>query len=172
MKRIVSVLVENRFGAFNRITTLFSGKGFNLHSISIGGTEIPGLSRMTLVTSGDDKMLDQIIKQLNRLIDTVKVVDLSKEPLSVRELALITVQYIKGNRTEISSLCSIFGGKVVDITSKTLTIEITGPPDKINAAVNTFLPYGIKEMARTGVVALKRGEQVRANEQEFLPNNS
>ncbi len=172
MKRTISVLVENRFGAFNRISTLFSGKGFDLHSISIGETEIPGLSRMTLVTSGDDKMMDQIIKQLNRLIDTVKVVDLSKEPMAIRELALITVQYIKGNRTELTSLCNIFEGKVVDITSKTLTLEITGPPDKINAAVNTFLPYGIKEMARTGVVALKRGEQVRSNEQEFLQNNS
>jgi acetolactate synthase-1/3 small subunit len=172
MKRTITVLVENRFGAFNRIATLFSGKGFNLNSISIGETEIPGISRMTLVTSGDDKMIDQIIKQLNRLIDTIKVIDLSGEMIAVRELALITVYYKKGDRTEISSLCRIFEGKVVDINNKTLTLEITGPPDKIDAAVNTFLPYGIKEMARSGVVALKRGEQVRSYEESNLPNHS
>ncbi len=172
MKRTITVLVENRFGAFNRIATLFSGKGFNLNSISIGETEIPGISRMTLVTAGDDKMMDQIIKQLNRLIDTIKVVDLSKEPVAVRELALITVSYKKGDRTEITSLLEVFKGKVVDINNKTLTLEVTGPPDKIDAAVNTFLPYGIKEMARTGVVALRRGEQTRNFDEINISNNS
>ncbi len=172
MKRTITVLLENRFGAFNRISTLFSGKGFNLHSISIGETEVPGVSRMTLVTTGDDKVMDQIIKQLNRLIDTIKVIDLSKEPTVMRELALITVHFKKGNRTELTSLCSIFEGKVVDITNKSIIVEVTGPPDKIEAAINTFSAYGIKEIARTGMVALKRSEQVRTIESENLTNHS
>ncbi len=172
MKRTISVLLENRFGAFNRVATLFSGKGFNIHSISIGETEVPDISRMTLVTTGDDKIMDQIIKQLNRLIDTIKVVDLSKEHIVARELALITVSYKKGNRTEITNMCDLFKGRVVDINNKTMTFEITGPPDKIDAAVNIFINYGIKEIARTGTVALKRGEQIRDYKPNQLPNHS
>lgn len=165
-------MLENRFGAFNRVATLFSGKGFNLNSISIGETEDPSISRMTLVTSGEDKVFDQIIKQLNRLIDTIKVVDLSTEPSVIRELALITVHYKKANRAEIYNLCAIFEGKVVDITNKSLTLEITGPPDKIDAAINTLGSYGIIEMARTGTVALKRGQQERIYKTTQLPNHS
>lgn len=166
MKRTISVLLENRYGAFNRVSTLFSGKGFNIHSISIGETEVPDIARMTLVTSGDDKMMDQILKQLNRLIDTLKVVDLSRVNTVTRELALISVSYKKGNRAEITSLASMFKGKVVDITNRTITFELTGPPDKIDAAVNMLLPYGIIEVARTGTVALRRGEQVKLTPQQ------
>ncbi|MBI2418789.1 MAG: acetolactate synthase small subunit [Ignavibacteriales bacterium] len=172
MKRTISVVLENRFGAFNRISTLFSGKGFNLHSITIGETEVPGISRMTLVTTGEDKVFDQIVKQLNRLIDTIKVVDLSKEHAVARELALITVHYKKGNRSEITELCRLFEGKVVDINNKTLMFEITGPSDKIDAAINSLAPYGIKEMARSGAIALKRGEQERQLATKQLINHS
>ncbi|MCW8849941.1 MAG: acetolactate synthase small subunit [Melioribacteraceae bacterium] len=160
MKRIISVLVENRFGAFDRVATMFSGKGFNIHSISIGRTEIEEVSRMTIVTDGDDQILDQVTKQLNRLIDTIKVVDLSRESKTVRELALIKVGYETKELEEIKNLSDIFRGKVVDINNKSVTLEITGPPEKIEAAVNVFLPFGIKEMARSGIVALKRGEQI------------
>lgn len=160
MKRVISVLVENRFGAFDRIATMFSGKGFNIKSISIGQTEISDLSRMTIVTSGDEQILDQVIKQLNRLIDTVKVVDLSSLSRTERELALIKVNYLNHSLAEIKNICDIFRGKIVDINHKTMTVEITGPPAKIDAAVNLFNQYGILEIARSGTVALKRGEQL------------
>jgi len=166
MKHIISVLLENRFGAFNRVATMFSGKGFNIQSISIGETETPDISRMTLVTSGDDKIIEQVVKQLNRLIDTIKVIDLTSSPTIVRELALISVFYQKGTRAEIMNICEIFRGNVVDINNKTLTLEITGPPDKIDAAINVLMPYGIKEIARSGTVALKRGEQIKEYRKE------
>jgi acetolactate synthase-1/3 small subunit len=166
MKHIISVLVENHFGAFNRVATMFSGKGFNIQSISIGETEIPEISRMTLVTSGEDKIIEQVVKQLNRLIDTIKVVDFSGSGTVVRELAMITVYYQKGTRTEIMDICNIFRGTVVDINNKTITIEVTGPPEKIDAAVNVLLPFGIKEMARSGTIALKRGEQTKEFKKE------
>jgi len=161
MKRTISVLVENTFGAFDRVATMFSGKGFNIHSISIGQTEIDEVSRMTIVTEGDDQILDQVTKQLNRLIDTIKVVDLTREPKTVRELALIKVNYEGNSLEEIKNLSDIFRGNVVDINNKSITLEITGPPDKIDAAVNVLHPFGIIEMAKSGTVALKRGEQVK-----------
>jgi acetolactate synthase-1/3 small subunit len=161
MKHTISVLVENQFGAFNRVATMFSGKGFNIHSISIGETETPEVSRMTIVTEGDDKIMEQVVKQLNRLIDTIKVVDLTGQTRVERELALITVFYQKGTRAELISICNIFRGNVVDINNKTITVEITGPPDKIDAVINVLEPFGIKEMARSGTVALKRGEQLK-----------
>ncbi len=159
MKKTISVLVENTFGAFDRVATMFSGRGFNIHSISIGRTELDEISRMTIVIDGDDQILDQVTKQLNRLIDTIKVVDLSRETKTVRELALIKINYAKSSLEELKNLSDIFRGNVVDINNKTLTLEITGPPEKIDAAVNVLSPFGIKEMARSGTVALKRGEQ-------------
>ena len=161
MKHTISILMENRFGAFDRVANLFSGKGFNLHSISIGETELQDVMRMTVVTSGDDQIIDQVIKQLNRLVDTIKVVDLTEHERTERELALITVHYEKGNLQEIKNICDIFRGKVVDINNKSVMLEITGPPSKIDAAVNVLMPFGIKEMARTGTVALRRGEQTK-----------
>jgi len=167
MKHTISVLVENQFGAFNRVATMFSGKGFNIHSISIGETEVPEVSRMTIVTAGDDKIMEQVVKQLNRLIDTIKVVDLTGQSRVERDLALITVYYQKGTRSEITDICNIFRGNVVDINNKTITLEITGPPDKIDAVINVLEPYGIKELARSGTVALKRGEQIKQDKKEI-----
>jgi acetolactate synthase-1/3 small subunit len=167
MRRTISLLVENTFGAFDRVLTMFSAKGFNLHSISIGETEIQDISRMTIVTSGDDQIIDQVVKQLNRLIDTVKVIDLTGHEKTERELALIAVNYQKGTLEELTNISDIFRGKVVDINNKSITLEITGPPAKINAVVNVLMPYGIKEMARSGTVALKRGEQVRQPKKEL-----
>ncbi len=161
MKHIISVLCENQFGAFNRIVTMFSGKGFNVNSISIGETENPEVSRMTIVTQGDDKIIEQVVKQLNRLIDTIKIIDFTKQAIVQRELALISVFYQKGNRSEIIDICEIFRGNIVDINNKTLMVEITGPPEKIDAVINVLMPYGIKEIARSGNVVLKRGEQVK-----------
>lgn len=171
MKHTITVLVENKFGAFDRVATMFSGKGFNIHSISIGRTEIDEVSRMTIVTTGNDQIIDQVVKQLNRLIDTIKVIDLSGQECVERELALITVGYTKGTREEIKHICDIFRGNVVDINNKTMTIEVTGPPTKIDAAVNLLMPLGVKEMARSGVVALKRGEQISQLKKEVALTN-
>ena len=171
MKHTISVLVENHFGAFDRVATMFSGKGFNIKSISIGETEIAEVSRMTIVTNGDDQIIDQVVKQLNRLIDTIKVVDLAETYHVERELALISVGIHKGSMEEIKNICDIFRGNIVDITNKSIMIEITGPPDKIDAAVNVLAPFGIKEMARSGIVALKRGEQIKIQKKENLTNN-
>lgn len=168
MKHTISLLVENTFGAFDRVATMFSAKGFNIHSISIGETEILDISRMTIVTSGDDQIIDQVVKQLNRLIDTIKVVDLTEHERTERELALIAVNYQKGSLEEVKNICDIFRGLVVDINNKTITLEITGPPAKINAAVNVLMPYGIKELARSGTVALRRGEQVQHAKKELV----
>lgn len=168
MKHTISVLVENRFGAFDRVATMFSGKGFNIRSISIGETEIEEISRMTIVTQGDDKIIDQVVKQLNRLIDTIKVVDLTNTPHVERELALIKVSVPKGALEEIKNINDIFRGNVVDITHKSVTIEVTGPPDKIDAAINLLSTFGIKEVARSGIVGLKRGEQTRIQKEKII----
>ncbi len=160
-KHTITVLVENTFGAFDRVATMFSGKGFNIDSISIGETEFKDISRMTIVTSGDEQIIDQVVKQLNRLIDTIKVVDLTETKSVARELALISVNYTRGTMEEIKSICDIFQGNVVDVNNKSMMLEITGPPQRINAAVDVLMPYGIKEMARSGMVALKRCEPTK-----------
>lgn len=161
MRHTISVLVENTFGAFDRVATMFSAKGFNIHSISIGETEQNDISRMTIVTSGDKPLIDQIVKQLNRLIDTIKVTELTGQAKTERELALITVSFLKGGIEEIKNINDIFRGKIVDINNKTMMLEVTGPPEKIDAIINVLMPFGIIEMARSGTVALKRGEQIR-----------
>ncbi len=169
MKHTISILVENQFGAFDRVATMFSAKGFNIHSIAIGETEQRGVSRMTIVTSGDKQLVDQIVKQLNRLIDTLKVTELTGQARTERELALITVSFQKGSIEEIKNINDIFRGKIVDINNRSIMLEVTGPPDKIDAIINVLMPFGIKEMARSGTVALKRGEQIRP-ENEYVKN--
>lgn len=160
MRHTISVLVENTFGALDRVATMFSARGFNIHSISIGVTEQSDISRMTIVTSGDKQIIDQIVKQLNRLLDTIKVTELTGHAKAERELALITVNYQKGGLEELKNITDIFRGKIVDINNKSLMIEVTGPPEKIDAMINVLMPFGIKEMARSGTVALGRGEQI------------
>jgi acetolactate synthase I/III small subunit len=167
MKHTITLLVENTFGAFDRVATMFSAKGFNLHSLSVGETEIKDISRMTIVTSGDDQIIAQVVKQLNRLVDTIRVVDLTKVERIERELALVTVSYESTSLDELTNVNDIFRGNVVDINGKTITLEITGPPAKVNAAVNVLMPYGIIKMARTGTVALSRGEQPKAKKKEI-----
>ena len=167
MKHTISILVENSFGAFDRIATMFSAKGFNMHSLSVGETEIRDISRMTIVTSGEDQIIAQVVKQLNRLVDTIKVVDLTQKERTERELALISVSYQSSSLQELKNINDIFRGKVVDINNKTITLEITGPPAKVNAAVNVLMPYGIVEMARSGTVALSRGEQIKTLKKEI-----
>jgi acetolactate synthase I/III small subunit len=155
-RHTISVLVENKFGAFNRVAGMFSAKGYNIDSLSVGPTEEEDISRMTIVTRGDDQIIEQITKQLNKLIDTIKVVDLTFDSFVERELVLVKVQSTQSSRPEIMQIAEIFRAKVVDISPKSLTLESTGSQQKVDAIIKMLKPFGIKELARTGRVALKR----------------
>ncbi len=155
-----AVLVENKFGVLGRITGLFSARGFNIESLSVAETEDPTVSRITLVTEGDDNILEQVNKQLNRLIDVIKVTDLSEEPHVDRELVLIKVYAEAEMRAEVLRLADIFRAKVVDVTAKTYVLEVTGDEEKIRAVIDLLKPLGIKEVVRTGKIAIARGQRV------------
>jgi len=155
-RHTISILVENKFGAFNRVAGLFAAKGYNIDSLSVGPTEEGETSRMTIVTRGDDQIIEQIIKQLNKLIDTIKVVDLTFDSFVERELVLVKVQSRPDTRPEIMQIAEVFRAKVVDISPKTLTLEATGNQQKVDAIIKMLKPFGIKDIARTGRVALKR----------------
>ena len=152
----ISMMVENHFGTLNRIAGLFAAKGYNIDSLTVGPTEDEAVSRMTIVTRGDDQIIEQIMKQLHKLIDTIKVVDLTFDTYVDRELALVKVQSTASTRSEIMQISEIFRAKVVDVSPKTLTIEATGTQMKVDAIINMLKPFGIKELARTGRVAIKR----------------
>ena len=154
-KHTISVSVQHSFNALSRIVGLFSGRGYKIDSISFGDGEEPGMARVTITSSGDDQIIEQITKQLHKIIDVHKVVDLTYMPFE-RDLALIKVTATQTNRSEIMQICGVFRGKIIDITPKTLTIEVTGKKDKVDAAISMLKPFGIKEVARTGSVALKR----------------
>lgn len=159
MRHTISVLVENKFGVLARVASLFSGRGFNIESLTVAETLDPTVSRMTIVTSGDNRIMEQIIKQLRRVIDVIKVIDLEEYEYIDRELALIKVSAEGGDRAEILRIIEIFRGKVVDVTPQTYTIEITGDESKIKAFIELLKPFGIKEIVRTGKVAITRGAQ-------------
>lgn len=156
MEHIISVLVENKFGALSRVAGLFSGRGFNIESLSVAPTIDPSVSLMTVVTSGDDRIIEQIVKQLNKLIDVIKVVDLNDSEFVARETALIKVHTKAEDRAEALRITDIFRGNVIDSTATTYTIEVTGDAKKIDAILNLLQPLGIKELARTGRVAIAR----------------
>ncbi|WP_303720485.1 acetolactate synthase small subunit [Malonomonas rubra] len=157
MKHTISVLVENEFGVLSRISGLFSGRGFNIESLSVAPTLEPNISRMTLVTTGDDRILEQINKQLNKLISTIKVVDFTGEAYVERELALIKVNAEADSRAEALRIVDIFRASVVDVTPKTYTIQITGAPAKIDGLIELLRPMGIKEIVRSGPIVMGRG---------------
>lgn len=156
-KHTLSVLVENTPGALARIAGLFSGRGFNIDSLCVAETLDPTLSHLTLVTHGDEFIIEQIIKQLRRLIDVYKVVDVTEEGDFVeREMALIKVRAEKESREEIFRICEIFRCKIVDVSPKSYILEVTGDEDKIKAVIELLKPMGIKEIVRTGIIAMKR----------------
>lgn len=161
MKSIISVLVENKPGVLARISSLFSARGFNIDSLSVGETENSEFSRMTIVVDGDEKILDQVKKQLNKLIDTVKVVDITNLAHLERELVLIKVKCERGQRTEIIQICEIFRAKIIDFSFDSLIIEITGDEDKIESFIQLIKPFEIIEIARSGLVGLARGNAGR-----------
>ena len=155
-RHTISILVQNKFGAFNRIAGMFAAKGYNIDSLSVGPTEDEAVSRMTIVARGDDQIIEQISKQLNKLIDIVKVIDLTFESFVERELVLVKVHSTTETRPDIMQIAEIFRAKVVDISPRTLTLEATGSQQKVDAIIKMLKPFAIKEMARTGRVALKR----------------
>ncbi len=159
MQHTISVLVENKFGVLARIAGLFSGRGFNIESLCVAPTTDPTVSRMTIVTRGDDPIIEQITKQLNKLIDVIKVSDLTGKEFVERELALIKVGVTSETRAEILGIVDIFRCKVVDAGPRSYIIEVTGDQQKIDAILNVLKPLGMKEVVRTGKVAISRGQK-------------
>ncbi len=159
MTHILSLLVENKFGVLSRVAGLFSGRGFNIESISIAPTLDPSISQMTIVTTGDDRVIEQITKQLNKTIDVIKVSDYSDQEYILREVALIKVSAKGSDREEALRITNIFRARVVDSSPTTYTIEVTGDKQKIDAIVNLLRPLGIKELVRTGPIAILREDK-------------
>lgn len=156
MRHTISLLVENNPGTLARIAGQLTGRGFDIDSIAVGHAEESGTTRITLVTHGDDTIIEQITKQLNKIVDVIKVTDLTESNFVNRELALIKIHSLPEQRLEIMQIVDVFRGKIVDISPKSLTIEVTGIEAKIDALISMLRPFGIKEIARTGPVALKR----------------
>jgi acetolactate synthase I/III small subunit len=156
MRHTISVLVENKFGALTRIAGLFSGRGFNIDTLNVAPTQDPTTSRMTIVTRGDDATLEQIVKQLNKLVDVLKVNDFRADEYIDRELVLAKISATSKTRTEVMQVADIFRGKIVDVQQNSLTIEVTGNETKVEKFIELMGPFGILDLTRTGKVALPR----------------
>lgn len=158
-KHTLSVLVENHAGVLSRVAGLFSRRGFNIESLAVGVTENPDISRMTIVVDGDEYVVEQVSKQLNKLIDVIKLKQLDARDSVSRELALIKVSATASTRAEIIQIVEIFRAKIVDVSKNTLTIEISGGIDKVTALEDMLKQFGIKEIVRTGTIAIERGNK-------------
>ena len=157
MRHLISVLVENKFGVLARIAGLFSGRGFNIDTLNVGPTHKDGRSRITVTLNGDEKALDQCVKQLDKLIDVIKVENFGGDEAVGRELVLVKVNADSHTRAEITQLCDVFRGKIIDVASKNLIIEVTGNDNKIKAFLSLLESFGVSELARTGTACLRRG---------------
>ena len=157
MRHTISILVENEFGVLSRVAGLFSGRGFNIESLSVAETLDPTVSRMTIVTSGNEQIIEQILKQLNKLVSVIKVVDLTGAPTVDRELVLVKVNAEAETKPEVLRLVDIFRAKIVDVAPRCYTIEMTGDEEKIGALLQLLKPIGIREVVRTGRIAIGRG---------------
>lgn len=165
MKRIITAVVQNRSGVLNRLTGLLQKRQFNIESISVGRTETDGISRMTFVVDvADFRKLEQLTKQLNKQIDVIKVSDLTDQAVVARELALIKVVCTPQHRMEIQGIIDPFRADVIDVSRDSLSIQVTGKPEKIEAVIDLLRPYGIKDIARTGITAFTRGHQPQVAE--------
>ncbi|MDD2407315.1 MAG: acetolactate synthase small subunit [Tepidiphilus sp.] len=160
MRHLISVLIENESGALSRVAGLFSARGYNIESLTVAPTEDPSLSRMTIITTGSDDVIEQITKQLNKLIETVKVVDLSEAPHLERELMLLKVRATGKDREEMKRMADIFRARIVDVTDTTYVIELTGNQGKLDAFIQAIDPALILETVRSGVCGIGRGERV------------
>ena len=156
MKHTISVLVEDEAGVLTRIAGLFARRGFNIESLAVGPAETVGISRITMVVQGDDKVIEQLIKQLYKLISVLKVQDITKTPCVERELMLVKVNATAANRSEVIQLAQIFRARIVDISDESVTLEVVGDPGKLVAIIKMLNKFGIKEIARTGKIALVR----------------
>lgn len=156
MKHTISVLLQNKPGVLSRVTGLFSGRGFNIESLCVAETIDSGVSCLTLVTKGDEGIIEQITKQLHKLIDVIKVTDISEKEYVEREMVLIRVKAEANTRAEVLRVIDIFRGKVVDVSPKSYTVEITGSASKVKAIIDILRPIGIKEIVRTGIIAMPR----------------
>ena len=159
MKHTLAVLVENKAGVLSRVASLFSRRGYNIDSLAVGVTEDPEISRMTIVVRGDDHVLEQVTKQLNKLVDVIKVSDIGGDDTVERELALIKVSSDVDTRAEIIQIANIFRARIVDVAPKSMTVEVTGDEGKVDAIEKLLRQFGIKEMVRTGKIALVRGSK-------------
>jgi acetolactate synthase-1/3 small subunit len=157
MKHTLAVLVQNKSGVLSRVAALFSRRGYNIDSLAVGVTEDPEISRITIVVRGDDLVLEQVTKQLNKLVDVIKISDFGGDDTVERELALIKVTADTDNRAEIVQIADIFRARIIDIAPKSMTVEVTGDEGKVDAIAKLFRQYGIKEMVRTGKIAMVRG---------------
>jgi acetolactate synthase-1/3 small subunit len=160
VRHIVSVLVENEFGVLARVAGLFSGRGFNIESLCVAETLDPEISSMTIVTAGSDSILEQILKQLNKLVNVIKVTDFQDAEVVSREMVLVKISADEKTREEVLRMVEIFRGRIVDVSLKSYVVEITGNEEKVRAFLNLVRPLGIKELVRTGSVAMMRGERV------------
>lgn len=159
MKHTISVLLQNKPGVLSRVTGLFSGRGFNIESLSVAPTLETDVSCLTLVTVGDNAIVEQITKQLHKLIDVIKVTDISEFEFVEREMALIRVKAEPSTRAEILRICDIFRGRVVDVSAKSYALEVTGTCDKVQAMIDILRPIGIQEIVRTGTIAMTRASK-------------
>jgi acetolactate synthase-1/3 small subunit len=160
MKHTIAVIVENKSGVLTRIAGLFSRRSFNIDSLSVGATDNPDYSRMTMTVEGDRDVLEQVIKQLSKLINVIRVSELDPGESVERELAIIKVSADKESRSEIMQIVNIFRAKIIDVSHRSMIIEVTGDEEKIDAIVQLLRQFGIKEMARTGKVSMVRGARV------------
>jgi acetolactate synthase-1/3 small subunit len=157
MRHIISLLMENEAGALSRVAGLFSARGYNIESLTVAPTNDPTLSRMTIVTRGDDQIIEQIVKQLNKLVDVVKVQDIQETPHIERELMLIKLQAVGAQRDEVFRLAEIFRGQIVDVTESTYVVQLTGPGHRLDAFIEAVGSIPVIEMARSGALGLSRG---------------
>ena len=157
-RHLISVVVQNKSGVLARIAGLFSSRGFNIDSLAVGVTQDPEISRMTIVVTGDDRIIEQVNKQLNKVIDVIKVQDLTAESHIESELMLIKIHCTPRTRGEIIQIISIFNAKVIDFSKKTITVQLVGSQDKINSFCDLMQPFGIRDISRTGRIALPRGD--------------
>ena len=156
---VISTLVEHKPGVLQKVSGLFTRRGFNIESITVGESEVEGLARMVIVANADEKILEQVIKQLNKLEDIINIQELISDNSVYRELVLIKVKADAEKRAEINEVVKIFRSKIVDVSQSTLTVELTGDESKINALIRLLNEYGIKEVVRTGICGLERGEK-------------
>ncbi len=162
MQHTIAVLVENHFGVLARVAGLFSARGFNIDSLAVGETQDPEVSRMTVVANGDDRVVEQVMKQLNKLVDVIRVEDLTAKNMIARELVLIKIGVNASNRNDIMHVVNTFRAKIVDVSPESLTIEVTGSEGKVDAMLELLRPFDLKEVVRTGQIAMARRGELKA----------